>query len=460
MKTRLILFYLVVFFVNIVILPQNTIGFDIDVAKFNYDNESVYLEIYYSFAQNTLETELKDSDSFISSDLQVNLTNSKGESIINENYTLNSAVDTSSKEYKNEDLIGLLGFKVPTGIYDLKVSVKDNFGSGKIKSFEDKINLKSLSDADVTISDIELCSKIIQEGADPNSIYYKNSLEVIPNPKNVFGLNLPTLFYYSEFYNNTTSDLSNLKFKRVVTQNEGMYDLFEEKISLTKGAIVKAGMINLSDFISGRYTLEMTIMDSSNNVISNESKNFFVYNPQNSKNRNFSDPQQSYVRSEFGILAEEECDYIFDVSKFIAAQSEKTLYYSIKDLDSKRKFLYEFWKKRDLEPETPRNEFHQQYMARVDYVNDNYGHRHKKGYKTDRGRVALIYGLPDQVDTQTNDAELKPYEVWTYNSIEGGVMFVFGDTMGISELELLHSTKRGELADYNWQTRLTIKGGF
>ena len=460
MKSRMVLFYIIILFVNTVILSQNSIGFDIDVAKFNYDDESVYLEIYYSFAQNTLATELKDSQSFISSDLQVNLSNSKGEAVINENYTLNSAVDTSSDDYKNEDLIGLLGFKVPNGIYDLKVSVKDNFGSGEIKSFEDEIDLESLSASDVTISDIELCSKIIQEGADPKSIYYKNSLEIIPNPKNVFGLNLPILYYYSEFYNNTPTDLSNLKLKRVITQNEGMYDLFEENVSLTKGAIVKAGMINLSDFTSGRYTLDMTILDSLNNVVSKKSKNFFVYNPQNSKKRNFGDPQLSYVRSEFGILAEEECDYLFDVSKFIAAESEKSLYASIKDLDSKRKFLYEFWKKRDLEPETPLNEFHQQYMGRVNFVNDNYGHRHKKGYKTDRGRVALIYGLPDQVDTQTNDAELKPYEVWTYNSIEGGVMFVFGDTMGISELELLHSNKRGEIADYNWQRRLTIKGGF
>lgn len=460
MKSRMILSLIVVFCTNFASFSQNKIGFDVDAAKFNYDNESVYLELYYSFAQNTLVTKVQDSQTFISSDLHVNLSNEKGEAVIDETYTLNSAVDTSSAAYKNEDLIGVLGFKVPEGNYNLLVSVKDNYGSGELKSFEDKMDLSSLAISNVSISDIELCSKIIQDGADPKSLYFKNSLEIVPNPKNIYGVNLPVLYYYSEFYNNTPSELSNLKFKRVITQNDGMYDLFEEKISLSSGAIVKAGMINLADFTSGRYTLNMSIIDSANNEISTQAKNFFVYNPNNTVKKNFSDPQLSYIRSEFGILAEEECDYMFDVSKYIAAESEKSLYSSLKDVDSKRKFLFEFWQKRDDEPETPLNEFHQKYMSRVDYVNDNYGHRHKKGYKTDRGRVALIYGIPDQIDTQTNDAELKPYEVWTYTGIEGGVVFIFGDTMGISELELLHSNKRGEIADQNWQRRLTIKGGF
>ena len=99
-------------------------------------------------------------------------------------------------------------------------------------------------------------------------------------------------------------------------------------------------------------------------------------------------------------------------------------------------------------------------MGRVAYVNSNYGHRLREGYKTDRGRVALVYGIPDRVEALTSDSDMKPYEVWNYDTIEGGVVFIFGDTMGISELELLHSTKRGEVFNQNWQSRLAIKGGY
>ena len=51
-------------------------------------------------------------------------------------------------------------------------------------------------------------------------------------------------------------------------------------------------------------------------------------------------------------------------------------------------------------------------------------------------------------------------EIWSYYNIEGGIRFIFGDTMGFSQLELLHSTKRGELYNTDWERRLTIKGGY
>lgn len=460
MNFRALLFLLFIFAVNLQIFSQSDIGFELDYAKFNYDDESVYLEVYYSYAQNTLFTKEVDSKTFISSDLTIKIEDSLNNSIVDEIYKLNTVVDTSSSNYKNEDLIGVIGFKLPIGLYALTVTVKDNYGRRDIKTISDKLDLSSLSLTDLSISDVQLCSKIIKEGANQNSIYYKNSLEIIPNPKGIYGVNLPVLYYYSEFYNNTNTELNNLVFKRVIEQNGGYFDLFEENVTLTSGAIVKAGLINLSELKSGRYSLNLILLNSKDSVLTSRTKNFFVYNPQNALANNLNESKQSYIKSEFGILNEEECDYLFEVSNYIAAESEKSLYESLVELNSKRQFLYEFWKKRDAEPETELNEFYEKYKSMVEYVNSNYGHRHKKGYKTDRGRVALLYGIPDQIDTRSNEADLKPYEIWAYNALEGGVSFIFGDTMGISEFELLHSNKRGEVQNTNWEDRLTIKGGF
>jgi hypothetical protein len=49
---------------------------------------------------------------------------------------------------------------------------------------------------------------------------------------------------------------------------------------------------------------------------------------------------------------------------------------------------------------------------------------------------------------------MKPYEIWFYNEIEGGVQFIFGDISGFGNYELLHSTKRGEVNDPDWERRL------
>ena len=55
-----------------------------------------------------------------------------------------------------------------------------------------------------------------------------------------------------------------------------------------------------------------------------------------------------YIRSEFGVLSEEECDYNFEIAEYIAAESEKDLYETLSELDSNRKFLFDFWVKRDI----------------------------------------------------------------------------------------------------------------
>ena len=92
--------------------------------------------------------------------------------------------------------------------------------------------------------------------------------------------------------------------------------------------------------------------------------------------------------------------------------------------------------------------------GRIKFVENRFKTFNKTGSKTDRGRVYLQYGEPDEMELHPNDYDKKPYEIWYYNSIEGGVIFVFGDITGYSDYELLHSTKRGELRDDNWVRRI------
>jgi len=75
--------------------------------------------------------------------------------------------------------------------------------------------------------------------------------------------------------------------------------------------------------------------------------------------------------------------------------------------------------------------------------------------KSDRGRIFIIYGEPSEIERYPNQVDTKPYEIWYYNELEGGVVFVFGDLTGFSDYTLLHSTLRGELRDDNWLRRIT-----
>ena len=160
------------------------------------------------------------------------------------------------------------------------------------------------------------------------------------------------------------------------------------------------------------------------------------------------------MSSEFGVLSEEECDDMFEKSKIIASSNEIDQYEILDSLSSKREFLFNFWLRRDDQPQTPLNEFKITFFSRINIAFERYSTVTTPGYNTDRGRVYARFGEPDEIERHPNETDSKPYEIWFYNQIEGGVYFVFGDYTGFNNYELLHSTLRGELQDPQWMRRL------
>jgi hypothetical protein len=97
------------------------------------------------------------------------------------------------------------------------------------------------------------------------------------------------------------------------------------------------------------------------------------------------------------------------------------------------------------------------YLQATRFANENFRSFAREGWRTDRGRVYLIYGQPDDIERFPSSDEAKPYEIWTYNGIEGGVEFIFGDRLGLREYQLLHSSKLGEIKNENWRALLVIQ---
>ncbi|HEX9933600.1 MAG TPA: hypothetical protein VGB38_00265, partial [bacterium] len=68
------------------------------------------------------------------------------------------------------------------------------------------------------------------------------------------------------------------------------------------------------------------------------------------------------------------------------------------------------------------------------------------------------YGKPSDIDRFPSSYQMVPYEIWSYDAIEGGVIFVFADLSGFKNYSLLHSTKRGEV--YNPEYEAQLKSGY
>ncbi|MCB0747037.1 MAG: GWxTD domain-containing protein [Ignavibacteriae bacterium] len=452
MKKTVLLFLFYAQFV----FSQNTIRFDFDYAQFKYDSTSNYLEIYYSFIPADFKLVKDDSGLKIKAKMHIQIQNNNtDELIVNKDWGFSQPVKDSAEYRNGKALLGVIGFNLKRGAYNLDISVEDLVNAKSRKDYSERIEVNPLHRTKFAISDIELASRIINENGNKNSIFYKNTLEVFPNPSIIYSEKAPILFYYSELYNlqRYAGVKITLNKKLFNSKNNLVYESSKE-ISTARESIVEAGIVNLSKYPTDTYTFVLKLNEGNSNNFTSSSKKFFLVNP-GVKVVQTNLASADYMSSEFGVLGVEECDDLFEKSKYLAQGFERDEYKKLDSLNTKREFLFKFWKKRDDSPETQLNEFKRLYLSRIETANARYRTMSAPGYKTDRGRVLVLYGEPDEIDRYPNETNTKPYEIWSYNNIEGGVTFVFGDFSGYNYYELIHSTKRGELQDPNWMYRIS-----
>ena len=66
------------------------------------------------------------------------------------------------------------------------------------------------------------------------------------------------------------------------------------------------------------------------------------------------------------------------------------------------RFISDFWARRDPTPGTVENEFRRIYWGRVLEANRRYRDSTIPGWKTDRGKIFIMLGAPDDVQTDEN----------------------------------------------------------
>jgi GWxTD domain-containing protein len=147
---------------------------------------------------------------------------------------------------------------------------------------------------------------------------------------------------------------------------------------------------------------------------------------------------------------EEERDYyqqwLREDVVYIISDEEREIFRSLTSEEEKERFVEQFWLRRDPDPSTTDNEFHIEHYRRIQYANDWYGSG-EAGWKTDRGRVYIVFGPPTEV-TRFQGGQYErpmsegggvtttyPFEKWYYRNIPG-----VGDNV---ELEFVDSTLAG-----------------
>jgi GWxTD domain-containing protein len=137
---------------------------------------------------------------------------------------------------------------------------------------------------------------------------------------------------------------------------------------------------------------------------------------------------------------------------YIAEPRELSSWKPELSLDAKRRFLVNFWQKRDETPGTPRNERREGFYEAIAYANREYkegGRKPVAGWRSDRGRIFARYGPPDDVYKQNQEGTAPPYEVWQYTKGKG-THYIFADRTGFGAFQLIYSNDLREPGFPSW----------
>jgi GWxTD domain-containing protein len=142
---------------------------------------------------------------------------------------------------------------------------------------------------------------------------------------------------------------------------------------------------------------------------------------------------------------------------YIITDAERETFLKLSTNEERENFIENFWLRRDPTPDTPENEFKEEHFRRIAYANEHFASG-QPGWKTDRGRIYIIWGKPDDIEAHPSGGAYNrtpeegggststfPFETWTYNYLEGignNVKLEFLDKSGTNEYKL--TTDPGE----------------
>ena len=139
-----------------------------------------------------------------------------------------------------------------------------------------------------------------------------------------------------------------------------------------------------------------------------------------------------------------------DVSPIIT-KAESEAYRALKTAEERENFIATFWRLRDPNPDTEENEYREEYYERIAYANEHFASG-IPGWKTDRGRIYIVWGKPDSIESHPSGGSYErpsyegggststyPFETWFYRNLDGvgnGVEIEFVDPTGSGEYRI------------------------
>jgi len=435
---------------------ENSLFLAADYAGFKYsDNIDVcFTEIYYCLNRSQLSFQPDSSGYFAQISMFIEIKAEDGNIIDSSTWSVANRIATLAEaEIRNYLINDIIEARLAPGSYDVTIKATD-IHSNKTGESRLQLIIPRFSQSNLELSQLELVYRL----AEPDGgTFDKAGKKVIPNTRAVYSHDDNFVYVYAEIYNLDTVLTTYTADIRIYDSNGNLYKGLPpvtQNISSQSEVILNG--FNIAAFKTGVYKLLVTVHAAGNSVAREK---YFEITP---GRQEWEIAREKEELSDFPeadeITTDEEAKSFRNQILYIANRDELKQYDSL-PLQGKNNFARAFWAKRDPTPLTPTNEFKIEHYTRLRFANEAYSTfrspgSEKNGWRSDRGRVYIVYGQPTDEENHPSALDELPWARWNYDAVEGGVYFIFIDESGYGNYRLVHSSATSEPKDYNWESRL------
>lgn len=414
-------------------VSKGKLKFYFDSASFRGKADSTYQEFYLMFHSDQLNELRSNDDNKIVINIETVIHNLDAQQVNSRDWVTEITLQSDSTDLREMVTFDQWGDYLNPGNYNISINVSDSKGASAGSLFSD-FDVKQIGSGSFCLSDVQLVFKT--EDETENKLFRKAGRNVFPNVWRRYGVLNPKLTFYYEVYGIDTTfsepllvDYTIINKEQVVAKKISAIELKRES---NQRSVLQA--LDISNLSSSLYYLEIVVTDPKSGLRVSENKKFEMI-----QFDRYSSPYS---------LSEEDIEMFNELFSYIADDVEYKQYKGLNDSE-KGNFILNYWQSKDPNPSTPENEYLLKVIEKFNYANKNFSWSDLPGWKSDRGRVLIKYGIPTNIESHSSEPNTVPYELWTYQ-YEKNYFFVFADRRTTGKYTLIHSDMIGEVSDPTW----------
>jgi len=377
-------------------LQQESPNLFVDLARFRADDaDLVRLDLYYQVFNAGLKFTEKEGEWLAKYKVEVFIEDQKGESIASESKERQVRVSAESRaKSKTDHRTGQFSFDLQPGKFVIKFSLRD-LSSSQVINRRIETKLDRFDSRKPELSDVEFL-QAVHQATDSGDVFRKGNLQAIPSVNRVFGGSDDSrLLYYIEIYRGSDSDQSIIVESRLRHRSKGMVYRDTLHVGFTGTVERQLRDISLTELPPGEYEMELFLRGRRNKKLVHQRYNFELL-------------------WTLDALVKFDWKKAIDQLSYIAGPGELHEIKKLESIEERKRAFAEFWRERDPTAGTYQNEAKHEFYRRVRVTNQRFSILRREGWRTDRGRIYIQYGEPDEIDDVPYSPSAFPYQIWHY----------------------------------------------